>query len=62
MKELYEILGILMKYQVVDYIWAEHDVIGLPVDEDAISKEDMETLESLGVCFDSEYGSLVKYV
>lgn len=62
MKKLHAILEILMKYPVVDYIWAEHDVIGFLFDEEIISKKDMERLIELGVFYDDGYNAFVIYV
>ena len=61
---LIQILEILQKYNIDENypVWAEHNVIGFYVDHEEISKEDMESLEELGVHCDYEYESLVIYV
>ena len=58
---LIEILKILQNYGIDESYpcWAEHDIIGFYVDPELISKEDLESLEELGVFYDAEYQGLI---
>jgi len=55
-----EILKILQKYEIDENypLWAEHDIIGFYIEPELISKEDMESLEELGVFLNDDYGGL----
>lgn len=66
MDEWIEILGIMKKY-CSEYneaypFWAEHDIIGLMLDWEEVSEEDLKRLDELGVFYSDEYNSLIKFV
>ena len=64
--KIIQILNILEKYFTEEQkrypFWAEHDIIGLNVDYELISTEDLRILEMLGVFIDEGYNSLIMYV
>ena len=62
--KIIDILNILSKYNIdKSYpLWAEHDIIGFYIDPMDISKEDMRTLNELGVFYSDEYDGLIIYV
>ena len=64
--KIIQILNILEKYFTEEQkrypFWAEHDIIGLNVDYELISAEDLRILEMLGVFIDEGYNSLIMYV
>ena len=66
MDDWIEILEIMKKYQGQynkDYpFWAEHDIVGLGLDWESVSEEDMKRLDELGVFYSDEYDSLIKFV
>lgn len=66
MDDWIEILNIMKKYcngYNDDWpFWAEHEIIGLNVDWELVSDEDMKRLNELDVFFSAEYDSLIKFV
>ena len=63
MKRLFEALKILEKYMKDENYptWCEHDVLGINVDPEKISEEDLKKLENLSFFYDKEYESLISF-
>lgn len=52
----------LTEFQKKWPFWAEHDVLGFNVDYEIISKEDLQSLNELGVFYSDEDESLMMFV
>lgn len=58
MKELKEILEILLKYSSNNLVYAEHDIIYFSAsDPSVMKKEDVESLNNLGCHYDANLPS-----
>lgn len=62
MEDLIKALQILLKYDNPDNpTWCEHDALHICIDEDAVSDEDKERLDALGVFVDDENGGFMSF-